>query len=230
MKKRDLISLMLFACLGFTVYGQESDTAKYGNIVINSEPIDVQVEIPSLGINNPKTDKALIIEFIPPAKYLIRVSAKKKVLEYEFNVKPDKESHLFFNLKKKSVTLTNEYIIIHKSTKKVEDEANDVFSVVEEQPYFPGGDDARHKFIEENIHYPDSALKNKIQGKVFVTFIVEKDGSLSNVRVLKGIDGGLDEEAVRVIKMMPKWIPGRQRGTPVRVQCNLPIKFILWIH
>jgi TonB family protein len=230
MKKRHLISLMLFACLGCTVYGQEPDTAKFGNIVINSEPIEVQVEIPSLGINNSKTDKALIIEFIPPAKYLIRVTSKKRVLEYEINVKPEKESHLFFNLRKKSVTLTEyEFRTISKDSNQHDDD-NEVFTVVEEQPYFPGGDDARHKFIEENIHYPDSAVKNKIQGKVFVTFIVEKDGSLSNVRVLKGIGGGLDEEAVRVIKMMPKWIPGRQRGTPVRVQFNVPIKFILWIH
>jgi TonB family protein len=231
MKKLHLISLILFTCLDYTVFGQEPDTAKYGNIVINSEPIEVQVEIPSLGINYPKKDKALIIEFIPPAKYFIRVTVKKKVLEYEINVKPENESHLFFNLRKKSVTLTEyKFKTIPKGSNQHDADDNEVFTVVEEQPYFPGGDEARHKFIEENIHYPDSALKNKIQGKVFVTFIVEKDGSLSNVRVLKGIGGGLDEEAVRVIKMMPKWIPGRQRGTPVRVQFNVPIKFILWIH
>jgi len=228
MKKLHLIFLILFACLDYTVFGQEQDTAKYGNIVINSEPIEVQVEIPSLGINYPKQDKALIIEFIPPAKYLIRVTVKKKVLEYEINVKPEKESHLFFNLRKKSVTLTEyELKTIPKGSNQQDISDNDVFTVVEEQPYFPGGNDARHKFIVENIHYPDSALKNKIQGSVFVTFIVEKDGGLCNMRVLKGIGGGLDEEAVRVIKMMPKWIPGRQRGTPVRVQCLLPIKFIL---
>jgi hypothetical protein len=161
MKKQHLIFLLAFSCLGHTVYGQEADTAKYGNIVINSEPIEVQVEIPSLGINNPKTDKALIIEFIPPARYLIRVTSEKRVLEYEINVKPDKESHLFFNLKKKSVTLTDEYTIIHKSAKKVEDEANDVFTVVEEQPFFPGGEDAGRKFLMNNLRYPDSALKNR---------------------------------------------------------------------
>jgi len=140
MKKLHLISLILFACLGYTIYGQKPDSAKYGNIVINSEPTEVQVEIPSLGINNPKTDKALIIEFIPPAKYLIRVSAKKKVLEYEINVKPDKESHHFFNLKKKSVTLTEyEFKIIPKGSSQLEGEDNEVYTVVEEQPCFPGG-------------------------------------------------------------------------------------------
>jgi len=228
MKIRLVISFIQFVGLGYIAYGQSPDSAKYGNIVINSEPVEVQVEIPSLGINNPKTDNALIIEFIPPAKYLIRVSAKKKVLEYEINVKPDKESHLFFNLKKKSVTLTEyEFKNTPKFSGQPEGEDNEVYTVVEEQPCFPGGDDARLKFIKNNIHYPDSAVKNKIQGKVFVLFIVEKDGSLSNVRVPRGIGGGCDEEAVRVIKMMPKWIPGRQRGIPVRVQCNLPFGFFL---
>jgi TonB family protein len=229
MNKRHLISLILFACLGYTVYGQEPDTASYGNIVINSDPIEVQVEIPALGVNSTKTDKALIIEFIPPAKYMIRVSVKKKVLEYEVNIRSHIESHLFFNLKKKSVKLSGEYKFkaIPKGKKYNGDEIDDIFTVVEEQPFFPGGEEARLKFIMNNIHYPDTAIKNKIQGKVFVNFIVEIDGSISHVRVLKGIGGGCDEEAVRVIKMMPKWMPGRQRGIPVRVQFNLPIKFIL---
>jgi TonB family protein len=219
---------MVFACLGYTVYGQEPDTAKYGNIVINSEPIEVQVEIPSLLINYPKKEEAMIIEFIPPAKYLIRVTTKNRSLEYEINVKPDIESQLFFNLKKKSVTLTDEHTFIRKSREQVKDDANEIFTVVEEQPYFPGQEDAQHTFIKNNIHYPDSALKYKIQGSVFVGFVVEKDGSLSNVKVIKGIGGGCDEEAVRVIKMMPNWIPGRQRGTTVRVQSILPVRFRLY--
>ncbi len=227
MKRRPLIFLLLLTCLGCTVYGQEPDTTQYGKIVINSEPIEVQVEIPSIGINNSKMDKTLIIEFIPPGKYVIRVSSKKKALEYEINVKPKIESHLFFNLKKQSVTKTeNKYKIIPKSKKQIKDDDNEVFTVVEEQPYFPGGEDAKREFLMNNIHYPDSARKNMIQGKVFVGFIVEEDGSLSNVRVLRGIGGGCDEEAIRVIKMMPKWNPGKQRGTPVRVQINLMVEFM----
>ena len=103
----------------------------------------------------------------------------------------------------------------------------EIFTVVEEQPSYPGGEEARLKFLQENIKYPEEAKELGIQGKVFVTFVVEPDGSVSNVKVLRGIGGGCDEEAIRVVKSMPKWVPGKQRGVPVRVQFNLPIKFTL---
>jgi len=102
-----------------------------------------------------------------------------------------------------------------------------IYSNVEQKPEFPGGDEAFLKFIADNLHYPDSAKAKGIQGRVFVTFVVEFDGSISNVNILRGIGGGCDEEAVRVMKMMPAWVPGMQRGEPVRVQYNLPIKFTL---
>jgi len=103
----------------------------------------------------------------------------------------------------------------------------EIFTVVEEQPGYPGGDDSRIKFLQDNIHYPDEARELGIQGKVFVTFVIEVDGSITDVRVLRGIGGGCDEEAIRVVKAMPRWVPGKQRGVPVRVQFNLPIKFTL---
>lgn len=103
----------------------------------------------------------------------------------------------------------------------------EIFMVVEESPSFPGGDEARIKFLQQNIKYPQMARESSIQGTVFVTFVVERDGSVTDVRVLRGIGGGCDEEAIRVIKAMPKWQPGKQRGKPVRVQFNMPIKFTL---
>jgi len=201
----------------------------------------INVEIPSVHVFYPKKEKAALIEFIPPGKYLVRVSAKKKVLEYEVEVKSYTESHLLFDLKKMKVSLLKEDKIIaiktlhvfkdtlHNSKDSLHDsgDSDEIFTVVEEMPCFPGGDEARIRFLQLNIHYPGTARNNGIQGKVFVTFVVEKDGSLSNFRVLRGIGGGCDEEAVRVIKMMPKWIPGRQRGKPVRVQFNVPIRFTL---
>jgi TonB family protein len=105
--------------------------------------------------------------------------------------------------------------------------SNEVFTVVETMPAYPGGQEAMSKFIMENIKYPEEAKKKNIQGTVFVTYIVETDGSVSNVKVLRGIGGGCDEEGVRVVSLMPKWIPGTQRGTPVKVQFNLPISFKL---
>lgn len=103
----------------------------------------------------------------------------------------------------------------------------EIFTVVEESPSFPGGDVARIQFLQQNIVYPQMARESGIQGTVYVTFVVERNGAVTDVRVLRGIGGGCDEEAVRVIKAMPKWNPGKQRGKPVRVQFNMPIKFTL---
>lgn len=108
-----------------------------------------------------------------------------------------------------------------------EEEEAQIFTVVESMPDFPGGDAARIKYLNENIKYPQMARESGIQGRVFVTFVVEKDGSVTDVRVLRGIGGGCDEEAIRVIKNMPKWDAGKQRGKPVRVQFNMPILFKL---
>ncbi|MFH1120867.1 MAG: TonB family protein [Bacteroidota bacterium] len=103
----------------------------------------------------------------------------------------------------------------------------EVFTIVEESPQYPGGDEMRIKFLQENIKYPQAAREASINGSVYLTFVVEIDGFITEVRVLKGIGGGCDEEAVRVIKLMPKWIPGKQRGKPVRVQYNLAVQFKL---
>lgn len=106
-------------------------------------------------------------------------------------------------------------------------EEQHIFLVVENMPEFPGGEAAMYKFIGKNIEYPRMAKESGISGRVFVTFVVERDGSVTDVQILRGIGGGCDEEAIRVIKMMPKWTPGKQRGKPVRVQYRMPIKFTL---
>lgn len=110
---------------------------------------------------------------------------------------------------------------------EAEVQEQEIFQVVETAPSFPGGDGARMKFLQENIKYPQMARESGIQGTVYVTFVVERNGSVTDVKILRGIGGGCDEEAVRVVKNMPKWEPGKQRGKPVRVQFNMPIKFTL---
>lgn len=107
------------------------------------------------------------------------------------------------------------------------DMSEQIFVVVEDMPRFMGGDEARIKYLQENLTYPEEAKKKGIQGTVFVTFVIETDGSVSDVRTLRGIGGGCDEEAERVVKNMPRWIPGKQRGQAVRVQFNMPIRFVL---
>ena len=105
------------------------------------------------------------------------------------------------------------------------DQEKEVFTMVEEMPKYPGGDEARTKYMIESIKYPAEAKKKGIEGTVYVSFIVESDGTVSNVKILKGIGGGCDEEAMRVVKGMPKWLPGKQKGKPVRVQFNMPVKY-----
>lgn len=102
-----------------------------------------------------------------------------------------------------------------------------VFVVVEEQAEFPGGLDSMYAYIQKNLKYPELAKEKGIEGRVFVQFVIEKDGSISNVKILRGIGGGCEEAAVEMIKNMPKWKPGKQRGKPVRFQFVLPIKFEL---
>lgn len=108
-----------------------------------------------------------------------------------------------------------------------EEEEEQIWTVVEEDPEFPGGMEALGRYLAENIKYPQLAKENGITGKCFVTFVVEKDGSVANVKVLRDIGGGCGAEAVRVVKAMPKWKPGKQRTKPVRTQFNLPITFNL---
>lgn len=102
-----------------------------------------------------------------------------------------------------------------------------IFDVVEQQPSFPGGQSALLSWLSSNIHYPPVAEENGIQGRVVVSFVVEPDGSISNVQVVRGVDPSLDKEAVRVTKAMPKWVPGKQNGQAVRVKYNLPVTFKL---
>jgi protein TonB len=114
-----------------------------------------------------------------------------------------------------------------KQEEEAEVEEQQIFMVVETAPSFPGGDVARMKFLQDNIRYPQMARESGIQGTVYVTFVVERDGSVTDVKILRGIGGGCDEEALRVVSNMPRWEPGKQRGKPVRVQFNMPIKFTL---
>jgi len=107
------------------------------------------------------------------------------------------------------------------------DDPSEFYIVSEKQPEFPGGVDAMRKFLGDNIQYPDAAKAANIQGTVHLFFIVEKDGSISNIEVVRSIGGGCDEEAIRVIKKMPRWSPGMQQMKPVRVRLSIPIGFRL---
>lgn len=104
---------------------------------------------------------------------------------------------------------------------------DEVFTVVEQMPEFPGGESAMNDFLDKNLQYPQMAKEQSIQGKVWIGFIVDKFGNVSNVEVLRGIGGGCDEEAARVVGIMPRWNPGKQSGRPVIVKFRFPINFTL---
>ena len=110
---------------------------------------------------------------------------------------------------------------------KQEEVTDEIFVVVENQPEFPGGNTAMMKFLSENIKYPVIAQENGIQGRVICNFVVERDGSITDVQVVRGVDPSLDREAMRVINEMPRWKPGKQRGQAVRVRFTLPVVFRL---
>ena len=106
-----------------------------------------------------------------------------------------------------------------------EREVEQIFDVVEEQASFPGGLQAMMEFLGKNTKYPEMARENGIQGRVYIQFVVYKDGSIKDVKVMKGRHATLDKEAVRVVKSMPKWVPGKQRGKSVNSRFTLPVKF-----
>ena len=114
-----------------------------------------------------------------------------------------------------------------KVVEEEEESSQPIFTVVETMPQFPGGDAALLQFLAKSIKYPVIAQENGIQGRVICAFVVNRDGSIVDAEVLRGVDPSLDKEALRVINTMPKWSPGKQRGKPVRVKYTVPITFRL---
>ena len=138
----------------------------------------------------------------------------------------DIDDELEINTEIDEHTLINVAPVI-SATEEVEEEEAQVFFIVEDMPEFPGGEMALRTYIANAIKYPVIAQENGIQGKVYVTFVVGKDGSVSNASIARGVDPSIDKEALRVVNTLPKWKPGKQRGKPVNVSYTVPINFVL---
>ncbi|NPA36410.1 MAG: energy transducer TonB [Chlorobi bacterium] len=108
-----------------------------------------------------------------------------------------------------------------------EDEEDGIFISVEEMPEFPGGNNELLSFLSKSVKYPVIAIENRIQGRVYVYFVVDENGYVSDVRLIRGVDPAIDKEALRVVKSMPRWKPGKQRNKPVKVSFTVPINFVL---
>ena len=147
---------------------------------------------------------------------------------YRGNVNDDNEDELEeieINVEPKQNEVVNEYMVPENEVE--EEEEAEVFTIVDEMPQFPGGESKLMEYVSKNINYPQIARESGIQGRVFVGFVVEPDGSISNVKLLRGIGGGCDEEALRVVNSLPKWKPGKNRGKAVRVSYQIPVFFKL---
>lgn len=157
----------------------------------------------------------------PPPKQIVQTTTLLNIVENEVEIETD----IIINVEMDENLELDEYIPIDSDEEEVHEE--EIFLIVEKQPSFPGGEVARLKYLRDNVKYPQMAKESGIQGTVYLTFVIEQDGAVSNVKILRGIGGGCDEEAIRVIKNMPKWSPGEQRGRAVRVQFNMQVKFTL---
>jgi protein TonB len=128
----------------------------------------------------------------------------------------------------RNVTRTlKEEVVVEKPVEKPKEVKEEVFRSVEQMPQFPGGEAALMKFLQSHINYPPMAAENNVQGKVILQFVVEKDGRVGEVKIARSVDKDLDKEAIRVVKSLPKFTPGRQNGYPVRVWYTLPVNFKL---
>jgi len=176
-------------------------------------PID-KPKPPPPQIQLPKLQK--VIKFVPPKV------VKEEVVEEVPTIEEIKQNEVA------AVEVEGDAeVVFEEPVQAVVEDENKIFMVVEQQPEFEGGYEAMMNFIRKNMRYPASARRMGIDGTVYVSFVVGKDGSIADVKVLRGISADCDKEAVRVVQMMPPWKPGKQNGKNVFVRFNLPIKFKL---
>lgn len=202
-----LIISLLVAWLAFE--HKSYDKRDYTEIIRAAENIEEEM----VEITQQEQPKPQPMEMPKQTTQLEIVNDDVEVEDIEINVETNQEE------------VIQEYTPVEVEEEEVVEQ--EVFTIVEQMPSFPGGDEKMYKYLGNNIKYPQVARETGIQGRVFVNFVVEPDGSVSNVKVLRGIGGGCDEEAMRVVKAMPKWTPGKQRGKAVRVSYTLPVVFKL---
>lgn len=230
-----IITVLVFCLAVFTLPGLVKTIIPEGR--------NVNVEVTNLAKidlekNKPKEFITPKIEQEPPRKIVSTIKFTPPVIKDDIDVHDEEimktqeevtESKLSVSVADvKGNTETADLADLQEQQNQVaEEEVTEPYRYVEQSPEYPGGEIARTKFLQDNIKYPIMARESGIQGVVYITFVVGKTGEISNVQILRGIGGGCDEEAVRVIKLMPKWIPGRQNGKPVPVWFNFPLRFTL---
>lgn len=217
--KREGLEEKLFLSIGFAITlaliifafeWKTVDTIALLEVDMDGEAIETLAEIPQTTQPPPP----------PPAAQL-----PQRITEVENTVEIE-EIELNIDVEMSEETVVEE-IIYDFDAEPAEEKVEEIFTIVEQYPQPQGGYDAFYAYLGQNLEYPIKAARMNISGRVFVQFVVEKDGSLTQVKVVKGIGFGCDEEAVRVIQSAPKWEPGKQRGRAVRVRQSIPIFFVL---
>lgn len=205
-----LVVILAASLVAFEVKSYDSDesTAFVREVVEEPEEIIIQTDI-----QEPPP---------PPPPEVPEVTTVINIVENDQKIENELVVDAGLNEDTKNIAIAP--VIVEEEEEVKEEE---IFTVVENEPEFPGGMEALYKYLAQNIKYPQLARENGITGKVYVTFVVEKDGTIANPKILRDIGGGCGAEAIRVVKAMPKWSPGKQRGKAVRVQFNLPVNFNL---
>ena len=242
--KRNLMAILVMFAIGVAIAAFVAIKGVVENAMKQDVAIEADVELAKLAEKKeakvekkeePKIEKVGVekvkssVKFVPP------------VIKKDDEVKPEEELKSQEELNKTNTAigafdvkgndeaagevLKAKEVIAQPEPPK--EEETKVFDVVEQMPSFPGGPSALMQYLSSNIKYPVVAEENGVQGRVVCTFVVERDGSITDVRVIKSVDPSLDKEAVRVVKSMPKWIPGKQNGSAVRVKYTVPVTFRL---
>ncbi len=209
-----LMGLLLGAAVMFFAFEWSSQTKKLDESVIVSDVIaEEEIEITRQDQSTPPPPPP---PAAPETPEIIQVVEEKVETKFKIDSEDSQDR-----------VQVDTYVAPPPPKPKPEEVTEEIFVVVEEAPQFPGGESALMKYLNDNIRYPVIAQENGIQGRVTCQFVVERDGSISDVQVVRGQDPSLDKEAVRVIQGMPRWKPGKQRGAPVRVRYTLPVLFRL---
>lgn len=241
--KRNLWSIIIVLIAAVAIFS----AIAIKNVIEANQKVAVTTAVELSKIDKtPKVEKKKVTPKIEQPKVVEKVKSSIKftapVIKKDSEVKPEEEMKTQEDLQKTKTTIGAFTVVgndeidgeVFKAKEEIaqpeppkNEEENKVFDVVEEQPSFPGGQGALMSWLHDNIKYPVVAAENGIQGKVIVQFIVGKNGSISNVKVLRSVDPSLDKEAVRVVSNMPNWTPGKQNGASVNVRFTLPVTFRL---
>lgn len=241
--KRNLWSIIIVLIAAVAIFS----AIAIKNVIEANQKVAVTTAVELSKIDKtPKVEKKKAAPKIEQPKVVEKVKSSIKftapVIKKDSEVKPEEEMKTQEDLQKTKTTIGAFTVVgndeidgeVLKAKEEItqpeppkNEEENKVFDVVEEQPSFPGGQGALMSWLHDNIKYPVVAAENGIQGKVIVQFIVGKNGSISNVKVLRSVDPSLDKEAVRVVSNMPNWTPGKQNGASVNVRFTLPVTFRL---